>query len=326
MKWKRVNSVDSLRGLGVLLMVFWHFFEWLSIESWDNYILVGKTPCYGLAPPIFFIVTGLSLHLSTHSRLRRKQSLSSIRGHVVKRYSSLILIGILLNVLTCGMNRAWLWNALENIGMCNIIVYFVSGFIKPNYTLFILAFAFPVSYPFLKRVGVVDSSPWPLKTMFFRGGFPLFLWIPFMFIGKGLGVLITNNLYSPLKLQITLLTLGLSLTLVSLMLNWVGYTIDLYSVSATYVAFTSGLTTLFLFLFYLAQDSCGKDPLPLKPLVKLGKTALGIFIWHYIAFYKTIDYMGLIKSMPVSTAFPISLVLVGTISMAAHTWLKIKGE
>lgn len=121
---KRVESIDIIRGLTILLMIFVNDLagvvnvpQWLQHASRGN---DGMTIVDVVFPAFLFIV-GISLPLAIQARRDRNQSYAKIWKHIISRVGGLVLIGILMVNTHRASDSYWMvpevWTVLMYLGV-----------------------------------------------------------------------------------------------------------------------------------------------------------------------------------------------------------------
>jgi heparan-alpha-glucosaminide N-acetyltransferase len=120
----RVLSVDLLRGLDVLLMLFVN--EMAGVTGTPAFLL--HVPAYAdgmtltdVVFPAFLFITGLSIPLALGGRLRAGESRHRVLRHVFVRSAALIVIGVLMvnaeHGIAPGILSPDLWNVLMTLAV-----------------------------------------------------------------------------------------------------------------------------------------------------------------------------------------------------------------
>lgn len=82
---RRIRSIDVVRGLAVVVMIFSHGLRWLhSGRSQDVVSLFGANSLGDMATPVFFVVSGISLGLVT---LRRQPNGAALVGNMARLFA-----------------------------------------------------------------------------------------------------------------------------------------------------------------------------------------------------------------------------------------------
>jgi len=85
--YSRINALDTLRGYCVLLMIAWHYYFFLRINSLETeFFIVWVMNVIGIVGnPIFIIVMGVSLVLSIDKRKKKGENFKNNLIHLSKR-------------------------------------------------------------------------------------------------------------------------------------------------------------------------------------------------------------------------------------------------
>ena len=311
----RVLALDALRGLAVLLMVVWHFLVWLSEGARGAFVLVGRMPFGYLAGPLFLLSTGMGTRLSVARRRRRGEQWGRILLHFVKRCVALVLGGVALNFVLWGSRSVWIWDVLEAIGASNLFIVLLLRLGFSNLALGATA-SLAVALPWAG----FDAPGWlplPLRNALLEGVFPLFPWLGFAIVGAICGGwLLEGRLRLVLALGVALLTLGLALNEV--------WPIRFSPKCPSFAPFSIGVGLLLFWLLLLAER--GGALKPSFPLIHLGRTALGIYVWHYLGGLNLLRLLGAVGKVPVPFGLLISLLSPLPFWLGARLWLGLKGR
>ena len=120
----RLLSLDILRGLDVLLMLFVN--EMAGVEGTPAWLLHTPARNDGMTItdvvfPAFLFITGMSIPLALGGRLARGESTSALWRHVLTRSVSLIVLGVFMvnaeHGAVAGMLSPDLWNVLVTLAV-----------------------------------------------------------------------------------------------------------------------------------------------------------------------------------------------------------------
>ena len=98
---KRIDSVDIMRGLTILAMVFANdladFAPVTGVPQWLRHMESGidSFTFVDMIAPVFIFILGLSIPLALGKRLERNESTLKVFGHVLVRAASLIIMGLM---------------------------------------------------------------------------------------------------------------------------------------------------------------------------------------------------------------------------------------
>lgn len=314
-----LQSLDTLRGIAVFLMLFFHFLAWLMQEQarGNFYNLVSLLANY-LAPPIFFIIVGVSLSLSLEAKRKDSLEESAIRKYIFERYGALILIGLLVNVIVWG--SLGIWDVLECIGTAGIITYLlITYFASPFIPLFIGGAFLLLYYYFVNHFSPTNLPAMLVKML--KGSFALEPFLFFVIVGAVIGKLIFKNIRigNYKKTTYQLLLSGTGLLLLSLALHFLGNPIQRVPLSISYIIFSLGITNIFLSIIFWWQDQNKHQPRLLLFFSVYGVFAFSIYIGHHIV-YKVCYYLNLLKSLSFITSIVVTTALMILIFISAYLW------
>ena len=112
----RIDSLDVLRGLIVLVMLFVNDLAGVTgVPAWMKHMhpsTADGMTFVDVVFPAFLFIVGLSLPLAFARRLSRGESIGSIFGHVVIRVASLLAIGVFMVNSEEGVHQGWLHPAI----------------------------------------------------------------------------------------------------------------------------------------------------------------------------------------------------------------------
>ncbi len=109
----RVDSVDIMRGITILLMAFVNdladFAPVKDVPQWMHHMAAGVDgfTFVDMIVPVFMFILGISIPLALGKRLARGESAFQIFGHVLVRAGSLIIIGLMDVNRGAGLGRPY---------------------------------------------------------------------------------------------------------------------------------------------------------------------------------------------------------------------------
>ena len=125
---KRLQSIDSFRGLMILIMVWMHLFDWWLIEPdqwffYINYIFIDRV----LGSGGFLFISGLSITLYVRKRLKNGYNMKRLRNEYLIRTSFILTIAIGYNCLVAiGLrdpSSIWTWFLLFTLSISMLFIW-----------------------------------------------------------------------------------------------------------------------------------------------------------------------------------------------------------
>ena len=155
---KRINSVDTIRGLSIWIMVYGHIIVfWLRPEDqWLRFWL------YAFLQPIgatgFLFISGVSAILAyKKNEYTKKAPIKDMRNIYILRALFILIIGLIYNLFVAlifengELAYIWSWNALQTIGISLLLLWPLLK--TPKTTRLIIAiFAIVANQIFLKML------------------------------------------------------------------------------------------------------------------------------------------------------------------------------
>lgn len=272
----RLLVVDQLRGYTILGMIVVNFLGQFRVMP-DTFRHHPDSMSYAdTIAPLFLFVVGMGFRLSFPRRVE-KVGIRQARWAAVKRYVTLILVGIMIYG-PLDYRVDW-WDALVDIGFAGLLSL---PFIEKGATVRILmAFVYLGAYQFLFTAA--GYGPWTMENSIDGGPLGPLSWA-FMLL---LGTLAYDWLKVGNRKQIALASLywGVALSL----LGW-GFRAEWgtfkefwpfsqKAMSIPYTAYSTGLCFV-TFLFFYVTSEIGRFSFPL--LNTLGKNPLVLYILHLL--------------------------------------------
>jgi len=195
----RIWEIDFLRGIAIILMIFFHIIFDLNFYSITNFNISSGILFFiaRLSATMFITIAGISLSIS-YSRVKNKLDKKDILKKFIKRGTKILFLGLVISLVT------WIYlqegfiifGILHFIGVSIIlsilfiefkyinilfgIVFIVIGF-------FLRSFTF--NFNLLLPLGFVPNNFWTVDY------FPLFPWFGIILFGISIG----NMIYPGLK-------------------------------------------------------------------------------------------------------------------------------
>ena len=321
---ERHLTIDSLRGLAIVLMLFQHMPSYL-VEG------VNQTVWYAciwwiarFSAPLFFLIAGYCVYLSYKKRFPVHKRLGFTR-YIAYRSMILFLLGILVNLFR--YQNPFEFNVLHCISISLLItcgVLLVES--KRIYLLILLILIFysfiePLIRPQTAISSIADIPSW----LFTSGIFPIMSWNIYFIIGLGLGWFRVDKYVDMKKCAFV----GAGLLVLSIVLLMIGFKLiysanpylSIYSISALkfhrghnnfifLCAILSLLCFIYVFVSYLSSREDTKLP---RILSAYGRYSLMIYVGHQFIFQLLPNLFGIKNSfhaIPVFIFFILFLVLL----------------
>lgn len=271
---QRDYSLDILRGIAVVLMIFHHVVTWLYTGSIRDIIaIIGRISVGDIAAPIFFIVSGMSLYYSTNSMKSKHMSTVNMFKKLVQRNIRLYFVGLVLGIVAFGRASFFYWGALQALAAAGLLIgslYLLSS--RKTVLLFGGFLSIVAYYYFLPYAGLLPEK----LARILMGDFSLFLMTGFLAIGLIMATYILTGKYKPQTITVA----GLALTAFGLAGHFTGFLITRFPSSLSYLFFVVGLTLL----LYTGLLLIKTDGPYAYPAVCAGRNALNIFVLHYLIY------------------------------------------
>lgn len=262
----RIESIDAVRGLALIGMVFSHGLHWFHTGTSHDVFSLGGLSVGDLATPAFYILAGISLRLSIQSRLRREGDLNAVWAGFRRRFTQLFLIGI---PLASG------WGVLQAQAVALLALTFLAVRIVPRHT----RWAHP-DWPFvlsivllLSHVAVQSVADAPLMTKLFSEQFPLLAIVTLGAFGYGWGRFASTKNWGSASIA-----LGGLLSLGALVLFIGGDVPARIGMTPGYLLAGSALTML---LLGFGHNRRVANRSVTRLLGRIGRRALYLFFAHY---------------------------------------------
>jgi uncharacterized membrane protein len=183
---RRIEAVDWLRGLAVLLMIQTHLYDsWCNPAAKATAFYAWTRFIGGIPSRLFLMLVGVSMAIRFESQLAAKVDRSTMVRTAAKRGLEIIVLGYLFRLQEYVLGGCWDWHDLYRVDILNCIgaSMVVASFItapwrgKPAYLATALATAAVVALgPIIGPYHFPSFLPRPL-TSYFGGERPM-AWFP----------------------------------------------------------------------------------------------------------------------------------------------------
>ena len=335
----RLAFLDVMRGVALIVMVVNHTARWWIDRQmgWPRYWLVYSTVT--VAAPIFLFLVGFVLPVSFHRNAAEMTKPSRIWGYT-RRGLTIILTGLLLNVVVFPEDAPWSGGVLQTIGLSIIVMTLLAPVLRHRagahlllalaigaYLLFLVMHgrldAWLPQHPLVRLVLFFDYAPWP--------------WMCIVLVGLVLGWWWRDVAARgpDAVFFVRLAAVGGALMLAALLAQWrwplqphIGFAAD-RGLSGHWIpgpitaVWVVGTVLVLLSLYYWLCEVRGWQP---GWLIMLGQTALMLYFVHQIIAYTLVH-----KWLHVNfTSWPLfwvsNLLLVVVCIGLGYGWLAIKAR
>jgi uncharacterized membrane protein len=335
----RINAIDALRGIAVLLMLQQHLLPWLWIEKWTGSVMLSKHPVLitinglgGLAAPLFLVLSGFGsfFFISRVPGFGRKLA---ARGILI------ILFGYLLNILTPSWFSAGSWYILHMIGLA-IIVSPLTARLSTNQlitAIMIIIFAALALQETLdmpavfsgKRMDDYSRAGWIFRLAIAEGHFPVFPWLASFLSGALAGRWFAeNNTRAIFRMSAILLSIGLVLSAAGFLTSNIitgGFLFRLFKLYPSFYPALAPITlilmgaSLLLMALFLGHDFFMTFSAS-NPLVCLGRASLTILLIHIVVFKEWSMSLNFYKIFTEMESVAIMIALLAVFSLLSVLW------
>jgi uncharacterized membrane protein len=269
---KRVDIVDSLRGLAIVLMLFQHSFKYLIEYPEESIIYVWAILLSRLSFPIFLMVSGYCIGLSAEKRER-----FAFFRRIIWRFLFLIIAGSFVSVLRFGSPTDI--NVLHIIGFSALIagMFHLNNRIEPLMGLTLVLFLYSATNPH-HHSDVLSESPFHIMLLASTTGeYPPLPWI----IYSLLGLIIYQTRDNLKKTGINPTIVGELLILAGLLSAAAGLEVNMTYNSAPFMLLVLGFSAI---TYDLTKWITEKSPFSKDFLSTLGRHSLKIYVIHQFLF------------------------------------------
>jgi predicted acyltransferase len=287
---KRLHSLDALRGfdmfwimggggifVGLASLTGWPVFQWwaeqLEHVPWHGFHF------YDMIFPLFLFIAGISFPFSLAKRIEMNDSRKSIYKHVITRGLVLVLLGLLVNngvnfdfahmrygSVLGRIGLAWMFAALIFMNTkLNFRIVWLFGILIIYWLLYLLfpAHDLGATDPFSMKgnlAGYIDRMVMPGRFCCYEFGDSEGLLSTVSAISTALLGMLTGQFVrseylnnKPIRKVLYMVLAAIALILLGRLWN-IGFPINKYLWSSSFVCFVGGLSLLLFSIFYLIID------------------------------------------------------------------------
>ncbi len=306
---ERILSIDSIRGLAIIMMVFSHGLHWFYAGGSHSIVsLFGANSVGDMATPFFYTISGAALYLSITSRLRRAHDFSTVFYFYLKRFSQLFLIGVFLS-------KAWGVLQAQAVSLFIIAAIFLRAkkflSLKKSVTCIVITGLLMLIGHYI-LIGPPGTKP---RLDILGDTFPLLAIAGLNALGFCLGYYLKAKGVGP-----WLLMVGVPLIVAGLFIHRYFQPIRRINMSISFIMFGVGMAMLLMYVFALRRV---KTTALMRILANVGKGSLFLFVSHYTIIFVPLYLTGLLETFNKPVAIILSSLLVFTIVRLA-TWYRHK--
>ncbi len=339
-KSARLNSIDALRGIAVILMIEQHMGFWLwdmsnsTLKFLDHPFLIGFNAMGGYAAPAFITLAGAgsAFFVSRYGPADRV---------LVKRGLALLFFGYFLNIMVPSWFTAGSWYVLHMIGfglISSTLLRRISNIGLIVIFLIILAatvvFQYYLQTPDFLGNRHMSNYSLPggvLRLALAESQFPVFPWLSLFIVGIISGrYILDNKLKKILLMASVFLCTGIMFTIPAVIGLNIAKKGLLKMLFRIYLGFYPAnppiillLVSIILFTIVIFIKINNKWSLSDKnPLVCLGRTSLTFLLVHVILFRQIGRSLGIWHRFSSSEALAVIFVTLIFFTLLAMFWKK----
>lgn len=326
----RLDYLDSLRGIAIILMIMQHSaLVLMDLSLVDSIPYVVMITLGMFSAPMFLMLVGAALCISVERRIEQGEAEQRIRIHVLKRGLILVLLGFLFMFV-------WEGEILRFIGISIIMTYYTLVF--QSRTRLILGMTIVALSSFLKYLPVLNlggfpegpffQNSWDFSSFIYRiygdGYSMVFLWLSFVIFGSVLGSDLVRLMREGREgaFRSTALKLGLILTAVGSLELFLMIPVD--DLPALHVMLTLGVCLTLLSGLIWIKEKLKYSATLINGLSVYGKLSLSIYIGHIVIWLGSFRILGLTLHLSVLGVIA-SLSVCYALTLALGVlWLKVR--
>jgi len=322
---KRLRSLDTLRGLAVILMIYGHvYYLWITryvfiVEEISLFIIF-------IVPPFFLLISGMSYYFYIRNKILNNFKRLKIFFNVLKRAIFIFVITLLFQIcfgftLNMQIDFVIYWSVFQVIAF-SMLAYFIILFLNRYLRIMCYLTLFFVSF-LINHLIILYEIEF-LYILIEAETFPFIPWSNFFLFGIFTGdVLINHQFDKEYKLIIIYFLIGaICLILWAIWIRFITY----LHMSQFFISI--GLFLMMFSIYYFYLDVKQFNFFLVGRIIQWGKLAFSIY---YIQFAMIVGalviYQLLINDLfsqipQVYLLFGTLIVFYGSIELFLHLWKK----
>ncbi len=336
---KRIESIDIVRGIAVLQMIFWQIYDFFArtdiyAASDPLFFQPFNSPINGIGLILFAFISGTSLLFT----VRKREHLGRLKViyHSILRYGSYIIVSLFFTSFVFGFRIFYIWGeAIQGIGLAAMAATVLILLIRSKWIIFFIGILLSVLQPFIRAIisNPYIMSNWPLEpttlnaqinlvslllNMSVRGYFSLLHILPVMLFGVFLSYLIIKyqkKIIPPASfIMIGFAALGLIFHIL-----W--NSIDVYNWTPAYQFFYASVSILLFILAELTLRSIGRINLTYF-LSVFGQTPIIAYLGHFLLVKKPLEIFGLENTFSSGISLIFAILIVSIFYYISKMYIK----
>jgi uncharacterized membrane protein len=183
----RVLTVDALRGLAIVLMLFQHTPQCFLRDVSDSNLYAIAYLVSRLSAPLFLLLVGYCVYMSGSKRTAIEGRAGFLR-HIVRRSLTLVVVGYFVNLTVLG--DLFAINVIHLIAASVLAsgLLYLSGSRRAYILILGLLVGYSIMGPVVKTGVNPDSPAGFFVWLMTEGEYPIASWIVYSIIGLGVGL------------------------------------------------------------------------------------------------------------------------------------------
>ena len=329
----RRGYLDWLRGVAVLIMIEAHILDsWTRLDQRDSVFFGWSIILGGFGAPLFLLLAGVSVSLSSGSKVRRMGDAALASRAVVRRGFQIFLLAFVFRIQALVVSWG-AWRSLLKVDILNIMgpaimaaaaLWGAARTSRARLALLaITTAAIALLTPPVRATWLLDALPDPIEGYLRpRPGyttFAVFPWAAFVFAGAAIGVLVdeTRTRTAELRLNLGLGAGGAALAAAAYAASFLPSPYersDFWTSSPAFFFLRTGVLTAAIGAAYLWHQRPGGTS-RWSPVQQMGRTSLFIY-WIHIELIYGLVVRPLHKSLTLGQAW-LGILIFGVLMLVA---------